>query len=128
MHPWIVPDDTGLFTDLLVCSPPKQDLLAVSEMASYRTLMKIWSEASGIPGEAQEISIEEADKAAPGGFGRESGESTACSAEFGWGDHLVLPTAVSCPQRRSEPRTDGRQLDPKIKTTSLKQFMESQHW
>jgi hypothetical protein len=97
VHPWVVPEDAGLFTELLVRSPPKQDLLAVSEMASYRTLMRIWSEASGIPGEAQEISVEQADKAAPGGFGRESGESTATSAEFGWGDHLVLPTDVRFP-------------------------------
>jgi hypothetical protein len=95
IHPWVVPEDTGLFADLLVRSPPKQDLLAVSEMASNKTIMSIWSKVSGIPGEAQEVSIEEADAAAPGGFGRESGESTATSAEFGWGHHLVLPTQVS---------------------------------
>jgi len=100
IHPWVIPEDTGLFAELLVRSPPKQDLLAVSEMASYRNLMSTWSKASGIPSEAQEISVEEADIAAPGGFGRESGESTATSAEFGWGDHLVLPTEVSFLSRK----------------------------
>lgn len=99
IHPWVVPEDTGLFAELLVRSPPQQDLLAVSEMASYRTLMSIWSKASGVPSEAQEISVEEADIAAPGGFGRESGESAATSAEFGWGDHLVFPTEVSFQSR-----------------------------
>ncbi|KIN06401.1 hypothetical protein OIDMADRAFT_101134 [Oidiodendron maius Zn] len=102
--------DTGRFADLLVRCPPKQDLLAVSEMASYRTVMNIWSKTTGIPAEAQEISVEEADKDAPGGFGRESGESAATSAEFGWGDHLVLP----------------KDLDPEIRTTSLKEYMENQ--
>ena len=100
MHPWVIPGDTGHFADLLVRCPPKQDLLAVSEMASYRAIMNIWSQATGIPAEAQEISVEEADKDAPGGFGRESGESAATSAEFGWGDHLVLPKDVSLLTRR----------------------------
>ncbi len=57
--------------------------------------MKIWSEVTGVPSEVREISVEEADKAAPGGVGREVAESTATSAEFGWGEQLVLPKEVS---------------------------------
>jgi hypothetical protein len=94
-HPFVIPGDTGLFVALLVNSPPKQDLLGVSEMASYVDYMMIWSEVTGVPSQVRQISIEEADKAAPGGIGREAAESTATSAEFGWGDQLVLPWQVS---------------------------------
>lgn len=94
-HPFFVPNDTGLFVDLLVRSLPKQDLLGVSETASYETYVKVWSEVTGVPGEAQEVTIEQSDKAAPGGLGREAAESSSTSAEFGWGDHLVSPKDVS---------------------------------
>jgi len=112
LHPFFVPDDTGLFVDLLVRAPPGQDLLGVSEFASYETFIKLWSEVTGVPSEAQEITVEDADKASPGGIGREAAESNATSAEFGWGDHLVLPT----------------DLDPKLQTTSLKDFMMKEDW
>ncbi len=95
IHPFVDTADTGIFMDLLVRSPPKQDLLAVSEMSSYSEFMKIWSEVTGIPSEARQISVEEADRLAPGGLGREVAESTATSAEFGWGKDLVLPWQVS---------------------------------
>jgi hypothetical protein len=97
IHPIVDTRDTGAFVDVLVRSPPGQDLLGVSEMASYCTFMKILSEVTGQPCEAREISIEEADKAVPGGLGREAAESTAASAEFGWGKHLVMPKDVSGP-------------------------------
>ena len=95
IHPFVDTRDTGAFVDLLVRSPPGQDLLGVSEMASYGTFMKILSEVTGRSCEAREISIEEADQAIPGGLGREVAESTATSAEFGWGKHLVMPKDVS---------------------------------
>ncbi|KAE9378246.1 NAD(P)-binding protein [Stipitochalara longipes BDJ] len=112
LHPFVIPSDTGLFVELLVNSPPKQDLLGVSETASYVDYMKIWSEVTGVPSEVREISVEEADKAAPGGVGREAAESTATSAEFGWGEKLVLP----------------KELDPEIKTTSLRRYIEGEDW
>lgn len=97
IHPLVVTADTGTFVDLLVRSPPKQDLLGVSEMASYDTYIRIWGEVTGVPGGVAELSVEDADKAAPGGLGREAAESTATSAEFGWGvdEGLVLPKDVS---------------------------------
>jgi len=88
-------NDTGIFVDLLVRSPPKQDLLGVSEMASYATFMEIWSEVTGVPSEVVQNTLEEADKAVPGGLGREAAESNSTSAEFGWGKHLVMPKDVS---------------------------------
>jgi hypothetical protein len=91
----VVPEDTGVFAELLVRSPPEQDLLGVSEMASYITFMKIWSDVTGVPSEVREVTVQEADRAAPGGLGREAAESTSTSAEFGWGKNLVLPKDVS---------------------------------
>lgn len=91
----MVPSDFGSFVDLLVCSPPKQNLLGVSETASYVQFMKLWSDTTGVPSEVKQVSIEDGDKAAPGGVGREAAESAATSAEFGWGKHLVMPKDVS---------------------------------
>jgi hypothetical protein len=95
IHPFVDTRDTGIFVDILVRSPASQDLLGVSEMANYETFIKILAEVTGEPCEAREISIEEADKAIPGGLGREAAESTATSAEFGWGKHLIMPKDVS---------------------------------
>ena len=95
LHPFVVPTDAGLFVELLVRSPPQQDLLGVSEMASYNTFMEIWSEVTGEKSEVRETTVDDQDKLAPGGLGREAAESTATSAEFGWGKHLVLPKDVS---------------------------------
>jgi len=136
LHPFVITSDTGLFVELLVNSPPKQDLLGVSEMASYADYMRIWTEVTGVKSEVREITVEEADKAAPGGVGREAAESTATSAEFGWGDHLVLPTQVSFTSLFGVEgkETVGRrwandvELNPEIKTTSLRKYIEGEDW
>ena len=94
IHPFVDTRDTGAFVELLVNAPPGQDLLGVSEMSSYDTFMKFLTERTGKPCESREISIQEADKALPGGLGREVGESGAASAEFGWGN-VVMPKDVS---------------------------------
>lgn len=64
-------------------------------MASYETFVKTWSEVVGVPAQVKTVSVEEADKAVPGGLGREAAESTSSSAEFGWGKDLLLPQDVS---------------------------------
>jgi hypothetical protein len=76
LHPFVDTRDTGIFVDLLVRSPPGQDLLGVSEMASYADFMHIWSDVTGVQSEARQITVEEADKAVPGGGGREAVEAT----------------------------------------------------
>lgn len=128
MHPFVVPGDTGIFVDLLVRSPPKQDLLGVSETASYATFMKIWSEVTGVPSEVQQETEDEADKAIPGGLGREIAESTSTSAEFGWGKHLVLPKDVSTRFNLFDSKLISGQLDPNVKTTSLRTYFENEDW
>lgn len=39
-----------------------------------------------MPSEVRKISVEEANKAAPGGIGRDTAENAATSAKFGWGE------------------------------------------
>jgi hypothetical protein len=72
--------------------------------------------------------VEEADKDAPGGIGREVAESTATSAEFGWGDKLILPWQVSLYLEEGGRCFLMRKLDPKVKTSSLRQYIEREDW
>ncbi|RDW92223.1 hypothetical protein BP5796_01617 [Coleophoma crateriformis] len=114
-HPLVVTSDTGKFTDLLVRTAPGKNLLACNGMTDYASFIKLWSEVTGVPCEVIEVSVEDCDKAAPGGIGREAGESTACSSEFGWGQRegtLVLPW----------------EIDPNLKLTSLREYFESEDW
>lgn len=98
-HPLVVPEDAGKFAALLVKSRPRIELLGVSEMESYSKFMSIWTEITGIKGEVEEVSVDtlyqEAGGPQGGGLAREAAESMATSAEFGWGESLVLPTDVS---------------------------------
>lgn len=125
----MVPADFGLFVNLLVRAPPKQDLLGVSEMTSYVQYMKLWSDTTGVPSDAKQVSVEDVDRAAPGGIGREAAESTATSTEFGWGKHLVMPKDVSLGCRVGfMTELTALQLDKNFKTTSLKEYIESENW
>jgi hypothetical protein len=131
IHPFVFPGDTGIFVNLLVKAPSKQNLLGVSEMASYQTFVEVWTEVTGIRSETQQSTVEEDDARIPGGLGREAAESNATSAEFGWGMDLVLPTQVS--QIVSEPfirreLITGMQLDPNFKTTSLREYIQNEDW
>jgi hypothetical protein len=102
LHPLFITEDTGAFVDLLVRSPPRQDLMGVSEMATYKDFMKLWTETTGVPSEVREVTVEELDRAIPGGLGREYGESSANSAEFGWGKDLLLPKDVSVSMKQMD--------------------------
>ncbi|TGO48424.1 hypothetical protein BCON_0240g00030 [Botryotinia convoluta] len=110
-HPFVVPTDAGAFAELLVRSPPKQDLLGVSEAANLVTFFEIWGQVTGNKVTCEVVTVEAHDRARPGGLGREAAESMACSAEFGWGD-LVLP----------------KDLDSNFKVTSIKEYIESEYW
>ncbi|TEY33699.1 hypothetical protein BOTCAL_0667g00020 [Botryotinia calthae] len=57
----------------------------------------------------KKFTVKERDKTRPGGFGREAAQSTACSAEFGWGNS-VLP----------------EDLGSDFKFTGLKEYSESE--
>jgi hypothetical protein len=56
--------------------------------------MNIWSEVTGVSSHVVDCTVDEAEKTAPGGLGREAAESTASSAEFGMGK--VFGIAKGC--------------------------------
>lgn len=91
----VYPGDAGKLAALLVKSSPGKNLLAVSELMSYAGFMEIWSDVTGKPSRVVEVSVEELDKAVPGGLGREVGEAMAANGEFGYGKNLLLPWEVS---------------------------------
>ena len=54
-------------------------------MISWKDYIKLWCEIQGVPnGGYQEITVEDYDKAMPGGLGREVGEMYAYAGEFGY--------------------------------------------
>ncbi|KAF7908789.1 uncharacterized protein EAF01_004544 [Botrytis porri] len=110
-HPFVVPADTGAFVELLVRSPPKQNLLGVSESASFVQFFDVWGQVTGKIVTCKEVPIEARGKPHPGGLEKEASNSTTCSGEFGWGD-VVVP----------------KDLNPNVKLTSLKEFFESEDW
>ncbi|PQE09750.1 hypothetical protein CJF30_00009646 [Rutstroemia sp. NJR-2017a BBW] len=116
LHPFVVPTDTGIFVDLLVRASPKKLLMGVSEMTSVETLSNTWSEVTGRQSEVKELAVGELlmewpDKPVSGSLVREVAKGVAASAEFGWGD-VVLPN----------------EIDPKVKTTSLKEYFQGEDW
>lgn len=121
VHPLVVPNDTGKFADLLVKTAAGKNLLACNEMTDYVSYAKVWSEVSGVPCEVKEVSLDDWSNAAPGGLGREAGESISCSSEFGWGERegtLVLPWEVrKCFPDTSLQCTDS--INSLIPTSSL---------
>ncbi|TAQ83237.1 hypothetical protein B7494_g8437 [Chlorociboria aeruginascens] len=110
-HPFVYPPDAGEFVRLLIDAEPGKDLLGVSELLDYASVMRIWSEELGVDGRAEEVSVEDLAEKIPGGLGREAAESTASSAEFGWGD-LVRPW----------------ELDPQVKLTSVREYIKLEDW
>ncbi|KAF7954075.1 hypothetical protein EAE96_005208 [Botrytis aclada] len=110
-HPFVVPTDTGAFVELLIRSPPKQNLLGVSEIASFVKFYDVWGQVTGNKVTCEEITVEAHNEPHPGGLDKEAKESMTCSGEFGWGD-------VGLPE----------DLDSNVKLASLKEFFESEDW
>ena len=84
--------DTGYFVRALVQVPPGKNLLAFGSMISWKDYMALWAEVLQVPAAYRQITIEDVDKIAPGGLGREVGEGWASQGEFGYdgGDPSVV--------------------------------------
>lgn len=98
-HPFVDPNDTAIFVDLLLGTTPRKVLLGVGEYMSWADFAILWTKIVGKKMACKEGSVEEWDRKIPGGFGREYAESTAFSAQFGWGagdgGKMLLPKDVS---------------------------------
>ncbi len=91
--------DTGQFVRALVQLPPGKNLLAYGSMISWKDYMALWARILKLPGGFyKQLTIEDVDKMAPGGFGREVAEGWVAQGELGYdgGDPTVLhPKDVS---------------------------------
>ena len=91
--------DTGNFVLALIKLSPGKNLLAYGTIISWKDYMTLWAKILNLPGGSyKQVTIDEVDKIAPGGLGREIGEGWAAQGEFGYdgGDPTVLhPKDVS---------------------------------
>ena len=77
---------------------PGKTVLAYSEMMTIEQWLRILSKVSGVEVNYRQINLEDMERIAPGGLGREVGESGLFVEEFGWtgGEEGILdPKDVS---------------------------------
>ena len=84
--PHVLPrKDTGYFVRALIQSAPGKNLLGAGTMISWADFLKLWCDIQGKPyGGYDNVSVEDVDKAMPGGLGRELAEMFAYASEFGY--------------------------------------------
>ena len=91
--------DTGHFVRALIQLPPGKTVLAYGSMISWKDYMTLWAKILKLPGGFyKQITVDDFDKMAPGGLGREVGEGWMAQSELGYsgGDPTVLhPKDVS---------------------------------
>lgn len=67
--------DTGYFVHTLIPVPPGKNLLGYGSIISWNDYMKLWARTLGLPGGSyKQLTVDDFDRAAPGGLGREAGE------------------------------------------------------
>ncbi|TVY62421.1 NmrA-like family domain-containing protein 1 [Fusarium oxysporum f. sp. cubense] len=115
--PWIfVERDTGVYVKALLENSPGKDILAVSEMATWRDFWTLWANTQEVKLEIQVVSVENFFQSLPAVLRREFQESLMYIVEFGYtgSDPDVCYTL--------------QDLSPGAKTTPLKEYMESEDW
>ncbi|KFY06679.1 hypothetical protein V492_07844 [Pseudogymnoascus sp. VKM F-4246] len=114
--PFVVPSDTGNYVLALTKMPPGKKLVACSERLTWAAYTELWSRVVGVKAVYEPCSIEEHDRAVPGGSGEMVGKMYEYATEFGyWGDgdpNVVFP----------------EDLGVEIKHTSIEEFIRSEDW
>jgi hypothetical protein len=133
LHPIIdIPADIGIFVHSLAYLPPGQKLMGCRAMISNNDYMALWSKVNNVTGRFQEISVDDCDKAIPGGFGKELGEMFAYSAEFGYYGGMkdvVLPDDVRHIPAFTAPSSLITRLKLGIKgLDSLEEYIKREDW
>ncbi|MCJ1450087.1 hypothetical protein MMC28_000416 [Mycoblastus sanguinarius] len=108
--------DTGYFVRALVQVPPGKNLLAFGSMISWKNFMALWANMLHLPGGVyKQLTIEDVEKFAPGGLGRELGEGWAFQGEYGYtgGDPTVI---------------HAKDLVVEIPTTNIEEYIENEDW
>lgn len=115
--PWIYVDrDVGIFVEALLATSPGEQILGVSQMASWREFWTLWAETRGVKLEIQVVSVEEFFQSLPEVLRREFQESLRYIVEFGYtgGD-----SDVCC---------NLQDMLPGAKTATLKEYVDSEDW
>ena len=91
--------DTGKFVRALVQLPPGKNLLAYGSMISWKDYMSLWAKILKLPGGSyKQLTVEDVDRIASGGLGREIAEGWVAQSKLGYdgGDPSVVhPKDVS---------------------------------
>ncbi|KAG9250039.1 uncharacterized protein F5Z01DRAFT_429461 [Emericellopsis atlantica] len=115
--PWIfVQRDTGVYVKALLENETGKDILAFSEMATWREFWELWSSIRGVKLRVQVVSVESFFQFFPEILRREFQESLRYITEFGYtgGDPDVCG--------------DLQELSPNAKATSLREYIGSEDW
>lgn len=78
---------------LVLRAPPGTTLLGTSEQTTFADYVKQWEKVVNLPAEHHVMNLEKMEEIAPGGLGREVGETGYYVREYGWdgGEGAVLP-------------------------------------
>lgn len=134
--PLIVPSDAGAFAKALTKVAPGKNVLAFGDLMPWSEYVALWSKITGVRAAFENSTVEDMDKAAPGGFGVEMGEMYAYADEFGyWGEQdssVVFARDVSFSVfrfvRRGGVETNSKQLGVDINATSIEQYIKEEDW
>ncbi|KAF2021444.1 NAD(P)-binding protein [Aaosphaeria arxii CBS 175.79] len=92
--------DTGPLVKALITSSPGKNLMGFSSQISFNEIAQIWSKSIGEPVKFVPNTVEDVDKAMPGGHGRELGEMMAYINDPGYfgGEEAVKELNLITPQ------------------------------
>lgn len=115
--PWITVDrDTGVYVKALLENSPGKNVLAYTQMTTFREFWTLWADVRNVKIEIKVVGLDDFFQALPEFLRREFQDSLRYIVEFGYtgGDPDVCRTL--------------QDLSPEAKTGSLKEYIESEDW
>ncbi|KAJ5208401.1 hypothetical protein N7449_002780 [Penicillium cf. viridicatum] len=115
--PWITVDrDTGVYVKALLENSPGKNVLAYTQMTTFRKFWTLWADVRNVKIEAKVVGLDDFFQKLPEFLRREFQDSLRYIVEFGYtgGDPDVCYTL--------------QDLSPEAKTGSLKEYIESEDW
>ncbi|KAI9042110.1 NmrA/HSCARG family protein [Aspergillus affinis] len=115
--PWIVVDrDTGVYVKTLLENPPGNNVLAYTQMTTWREFWTLWADVRNVKIDIKVVGLDDYFKTLPGFLSREFQDSLRYIVEFGYtgGDPDVCCTL--------------QDLSPEARTASLKEYIEGEDW
>lgn len=109
-------NDTGLFVEALITkAPPRTTMLGTCALIQYSEYVRLWGEIQGMETKMEILSIEDAVRLWPGGFGIEVAETLCYIDEYGWdgGEGAILPVEAGV---------------DKAALTNVRKYIETTDW